>query len=67
VTLIDTGAAVARQVRRVADEINFLLTRNVRESFWTSGDASRQSPIVAKLWGKPVSMADLPHEVAMRH
>lgn len=64
VAIIDTGDAVACQVERVAGEAGLWVLRDVGDSFWTSGDARRQGPAFEKLWGQPVSVADLPTEVA---
>ena len=66
ITLIDTGAAVARQLRRVLDESG-LLNRNDTvgtEAFWTSADAEQGRIVASRLWGSPVSMRRLPDGVA---
>lgn len=61
VTLIETGAAVARQLARVLDE------RGLRahgdsgvERFWTSGDPSESRRVISALLGREVSVEKLP-------
>lgn len=53
VALIDTGDAVAQQLRRILDEHNLRNpgARPGRERFWTSGDAATVTPVVRRLWG----------------
>lgn len=62
VALIDTGAAVARQLRRVLDEHALLndQPRSGRERFWTSGDLAVAQPVFACLWGRAVEVERLP-------
>lgn len=61
VTLIETGAAVARQLARVLDE------RGLRaggqsgvDRFWTSGDPSASRRVISALLGRDVSVEKLP-------
>lgn len=61
VVLVETGAAVARQLARVLDE------RGLRaegaagsERFWTSGDPSHSSRVISALLGRPVTVHRLP-------
>jgi len=61
VAIIDTGAAVARQVRRRIEE-TALATSGVvpgEVSFWTSGDPASGKRVVAALWGE-ATVAPLP-------
>ena len=61
VTIIDTGAAVARQVRRRIEEAA-LATSDVvpgEVSFWTSGDPASGKKVIAALWGE-ATVAPLP-------
>ncbi|MCO5762489.1 MAG: glutamate racemase [Gammaproteobacteria bacterium] len=61
VEVLDSGAAVARQVRRRLAEVGLLApTRGGREFFWTSGDPARLYPILARLWGNNIELAALP-------
>ena len=63
ITLIDTGAAVARELkRRVDTELPPRVKLGVvgNETFHTSGDAERATRIVSQLWGKDVTVAALP-------
>ncbi|MDD2930012.1 MAG: glutamate racemase [Sideroxydans sp.] len=64
ITLIDTGAAVARELkRRVDSELPPCKEQGVAgsESFHTSGDAEQAARIVSQLWGKQVVVEPLPH------
>ena len=57
VKLIDTGEAVARQlVRRLTDAPQPPASAAPAEKFWTTGDAATARRIVAKLWGRPVTV-----------
>lgn len=61
VTLIETGAAVARQLGRVLAERQLLASGGApRERFWTSGDAGSASRVMSRLLGRPVSVERLP-------
>ncbi|KRP74326.1 glutamate racemase [Pseudomonas paralactis] len=54
IILIDTGAAVARQLKRLLDERDLLATRNPETAqFWTSGDLSHLRKILPTLWTHP--------------
>jgi glutamate racemase len=62
VTVIDTGEAVALQLRRVL-EVNGLLTDGQgrgSEEFWTSGDVESVRRVASLLWERPVAMHELP-------
>ena len=65
ITLIDTGAAVARELqRRVEVELPHLATaRNcaASEAFWSSGDATAASRIISQLWHPAVIAQCLPN------
>lgn len=52
-TLVDTGAAVARQVQRRLDAAGLLRRDNHpgKTRFWTSGDADSANFILGRLWG----------------
>lgn len=52
VSLIDTGAAVARQLQRLLEQARALATGVPGETrFWTSGDRQRFAQILPLLWG----------------
>lgn len=54
VILIDTGAAVARQLKRLLGERNLLAHRKPAPAqFWTSGDLSHLRNILPTLWKHP--------------
>ena len=60
VQLIDTGEAVARQVvRRLPEALIGRIDLTPTERFWTTGDARSATRVVAKLWGRPVSVEAL--------
>lgn len=65
VLVLDSGAAVARQVRRRLVESSLLAepTRIGRETFWTSGHAERIRPVMERLWGDGIELLSL-HEDA---
>lgn len=61
VELVDTGAAVSRQLqRRIRDELSASTPGTATAQFWTSGDAAQASRIMSVLWGKPVTARRLP-------
>ena len=67
ITLVDTGAAVARHLqRRLLTELparggpSTSSGRTVFEQFYTSGDAQQASHIMSVLWGCPVEAQSLP-------
>lgn len=67
IALVDTGAAVARELKRRA-ETELAGTGHAREQgfekeiFYTSGDAEQASRIMSALWGNEVSAQQLPKE-----
>jgi glutamate racemase len=61
VTLVDTGAAVARQLaRRLVDAGTIGAVSGPPERFWTTGDVARAQSSMTRLWGAPVNVASLP-------
>lgn len=60
--LVETGAAVARQLGRVLGERGLSAPPGSRpvERFWTSGDASRSRRVIGALLGREVEVAPLP-------
>jgi glutamate racemase len=66
VTLIDTGQAVARQLRRVLER-DALLNEDRHaptERFWTSGDPRESTRVVSMLLGRQVTVEALPAPVS---
>ena len=64
VALIETGAAVARQLGRVLDERNLRATgAAARDRFWTSGDPALSAHVMSKLLGREVKVEKLPPDV----
>lgn len=61
VTLIDTGAAVARQLAHVLHERGLEApgTATRRERFWTSGDPATSQRVISTLLGRRVRVAKL--------
>lgn len=61
VTLVETGAAVARQLGHVLDERG-LLTKgsDADERFWTSGEPEKSARVISKLLGRDVEVDKLP-------
>lgn len=54
VQLVDTGAAVARQLRKRLDECDLLAPGPARRAqFWSSGDVQQLQRVLPLLWGEP--------------
>jgi glutamate racemase len=67
VVLIDTGAAVARQVEhRLAEAALLVPARAIPPAveFWTSSDPTQVGPVISRLWGREVSTQALPAAIA---
>ena len=63
ITLIDTGAAVARHLmHRVHSELPPRVNGAGSEIFFTSGDADQASHIMSMLWGREIVAQRLPEE-----
>ncbi len=61
VTLVETGAAVARQLARVLDERGLRADGGRAEDrFWTSGDRATSERVISSLLGRPVKVEELP-------
>jgi len=61
VTLIETGAAVARQLARVLDERQLRAGASAaRERFWTSGDPTTSTRVISALLRREVKVDKLP-------
>jgi len=61
VTLVETGAAVARQLARVLAERGLRAEGGAaRERFWTSGDPVNSQRVISALLGRQVSVEQLP-------
>ena len=61
VTLIETGAAVARQLARVLDDRGLRADgRSGVERFWTSGDPTASRRVISSLLGRDVWVEKLP-------
>lgn len=58
VQVLDSGAGVARQVRRRLDEAGLLATsdRTGRERFWTSGNPMTARGMIAQIWGADIHL-----------
>lgn len=58
--LVDTGAAVARQVHSKLHEFDLLAQGPSRPThFWSSGDCQRLQAVLPVLWGGPCSPVDV--------
>lgn len=62
VRVIDTGAAVARQLQRKLQATGLLSAESApaRESFWCSGELLRVEAALLQLWGRAAGVAALP-------
>jgi glutamate racemase len=58
VALIDTGYAVARQLRRILETKNLLSSKQSAgtERFWTTGDLDSGRRVISCLWDRPVQV-----------
>jgi glutamate racemase len=58
VMVLDSGMAVARQVRRRLAEAGLLAppTRLGQADFWTSGHPARLRPVMTRLWGEDLEL-----------
>lgn len=64
IALVDTGAAVARQLqRRIQCELTERLSGEASDEFFTSGDAVNAARIMSLLWGEEVKVQPLPQEI----
>jgi len=62
VALIETGAAVARQLARVLDERDLRADgERSAERFWTSGDTTTSTRVISALLGRAVHVERLPN------
>ena len=61
ITLIDTGAAVAKQLKRQLEEKGLLSTSQEKAEvkFWTNSEAENASQVTEKLWGNHVDQRRL--------
>ena len=64
VTIIDTGAAVARQLARVLNERDLSAPAGAAasERFWTSGDPATSQRVISALLGRKVSVERFPED-----
>jgi glutamate racemase len=62
VTLVETGAAVARQLKRVLDERGLAAGEGAiaTDRFWTSGDPATSRRVISALLGREVEVQKLP-------
>jgi glutamate racemase len=61
VALIETGAAVARQLARVLDERGLRAAGGTgTDRFWTSGDPEASANVISALLGRDVAVEKLP-------
>ena len=62
VALIDTGAAVARQLQRLLEQYDALAPQSATHSahFWSSGAPAQLEQILPLLWGRPAPVNALP-------
>ncbi|RZI88291.1 MAG: glutamate racemase, partial [Pseudomonas sp.] len=61
VAIIDTGAAVARQLQRLLGERDLLAEGPAQQTaFWTSSDPDNLRKILPLLWKKPDSVRSFP-------
>ena len=63
IALVDTGAAVARQLqRRIREELPARSSGGGNTEFFTSGDVLDATRIMSVLWGKDIAVKKLPQE-----
>ena len=62
IALVDTGAAVARQLkRRLQEELQRCAPAQGSTEFWTSGDTQTAARTISTLWGEPVTVQCMPN------
>jgi glutamate racemase len=63
--LIDTGAAVARHLRRRIDDCGLTTTSQGEgsERFWTTGSVEQAAEVMNRLWGRALTVAPLPSSI----
>ncbi|MNL70514.1 Glutamate racemase [compost metagenome] len=60
VSLIDTGAAVARQLQRMLGERQLLADGPAQAArFWSSAEPLRMQAVLPRLWGEPAPVRAL--------
>ena len=63
ISLIDTGASVARQLqRRMQTELPRRIPGVASAQFFTSGDSGQATRIMSLLWGQGITTQSLPHK-----
>lgn len=62
VHIVDTGEAVARQLKRRLAAQNLLnpSSKTGTEQFWSSAPSTKNAQIISRLWGKPCTVNQLP-------
>jgi len=62
VKLVETGAAVARELKRRLAAGQLLTTKlsHGSEEFWTSGEPLAVAPVLTTLWGRAVNVSRMP-------
>jgi len=64
ISLIDTGAAVARQVQRLLAGHDLLASGPAQPAqFWSSGDPAAMQRVLPLLWGEAALVSGLPSTV----
>ena len=58
ITLIDTGAAVAKQLKRQLDEKKLLSAshQSAAVQFWTNSQAENAQQVISQLWGQSAAV-----------
>ena len=61
ISLIDTGAAVAKQLKRQLEENGFLSASNqpAKVQFWTNSEADNAEQVIEALWGESAEVKNL--------
>jgi len=64
INVIDTGKAVAKEVRRRLNESNIMSGNNRKglDYFWTSGDTDKINKIISQLWKENSEVKSLPEK-----
>lgn len=66
VTIIDTGAAVSKELARRLNAEHIVNNRNNTgsEFFWTSGEIVEYRSVISSLWGKDINLQKLPNVIS---
>jgi glutamate racemase len=62
ITVIDSGSAIARELKSRLEKAEILADRNYSGSvqFWSSDETGKAKQVISQLWGDDVDLSSLP-------